>query len=90
MGYRSATCQEKKLRLRGTTVSCLALCGALHKADHLLFYKPNIPIAVVEAKDNNHAVGAAGMQQALEFLEVPLTMANSPQLEFSVEFTGRL
>jgi type I restriction enzyme R subunit len=24
----------------------------------VLFYKPNIPIAVIEAKDNNHAIGA--------------------------------
>lgn len=38
------------------------------KADYILFYKPNLPIAVVEAKDNNHSVGA-GMQQALEYAE---------------------
>jgi len=37
-------------------------------------HKPNIPIAVIEAKDNNHTVGG-GMQQALEhaqILDVPL------------------
>jgi len=34
------------------------------RADYILYYKPNIPIAVIEAKDNNHAVGD-GMQQAL-------------------------
>lgn len=28
-------------------------------ADYLLFLKPNIPLAIVEAKDNNHAVGPA-------------------------------
>lgn len=38
------------------------------KADYILFYKPNLPIAVVEAKDNNHSVGA-GMQQALQYAE---------------------
>lgn len=43
--------------------------GDAKKADYLLFYKPNIPIAVVEAKDNNHSVGA-GMQQALEYAEI--------------------
>jgi type I restriction enzyme R subunit len=37
-------------------------------ADYLLFYKPNIPIAIVEAKDNNHEIGA-GMQQALEYAD---------------------
>jgi len=43
--------------------------GKSKKADYLLFYKPNIPLAIVEAKDNNHAVGA-GMQQALEYAEI--------------------
>ena len=43
--------------------------GVAKKADYLLYYKPNIPLAVVEAKDNNHAVGA-GMQQALEYAEI--------------------
>ncbi len=43
--------------------------GEAKKADYLLFYKPNIPMAVVEAKDNNHSVGA-GMQQALEYAEI--------------------
>ena len=38
-------------------------------ADYVLYYKPNIPIAIVEAKDNNHAVGD-GMQQALEYAEI--------------------
>src|SRR5674536_245696 len=26
-------------------------------ADYVLYYKPNIPIAIIEAKENNHAVG---------------------------------
>jgi type I restriction enzyme, R subunit len=43
--------------------------GEAKKADYILFYRPNIPLAVVEAKDNNHSVGA-GMQQALEYAEI--------------------
>lgn len=43
--------------------------GEAKKADYLLFFKPNLPIAVVEAKDNNYSVGA-GMQQALEYAEI--------------------
>ena len=43
--------------------------GKAKKADYILFYKPNIPLAVVEAKDNNHTV-ADGMQQALEYAEI--------------------
>src|SRR4030095_6772990 len=51
--------------VRGKTVRR----GEAKKADYLLYYKPGIPIAVIEAKDNNHAVGA-GMQQALEYAEI--------------------
>ena len=50
--------------------------GKPKRADYVLFYKPNLPIAVIEAKDNNHAVGA-GMQQALgyaEMLDVPFVL----------------
>ena len=38
------------------------------RADYVLYVKPNIPIAVIEAKDNTHAVGD-GMQQALDYAE---------------------
>lgn len=53
-----------RIMVRGQTVQR----GEAKKADYILFYKPNIPIAVIEAKDNNHAVGA-GMQQALDYAE---------------------
>jgi len=53
---------------------------AKHKrADYVLFYKPNLPIAVIEAKDNNHTVGD-GMQQALgygEMLQVPFVFSSN-------------
>ncbi len=51
--------------VRGKTVSR----GEAKKVDYVLSYKPNLPIAVVEAKDNTHSVGA-GMQQALEYAEI--------------------
>ena len=49
--------------------------GSLHsrgkskRADYILYYKPNMPIAIIEAKDNKHNVGD-GMQQALEYSEI--------------------
>jgi len=53
---------------------------AKHKrADYVLFYKPNIPIAIIEAKDANHTVGD-GMQQALgyaEMLQVPFVFSSN-------------
>ena len=42
--------------------------GKAKKADYILYYKPNIPIALIEAKDNNHSVGD-GMQQALDYAD---------------------
>jgi type I restriction enzyme R subunit len=43
--------------------------GKRKRADYILYYKPNIPIAIIEAKDNNKAVGH-GMQQALDYSEI--------------------
>jgi len=53
--------------------------GQAKRADYILYYKPNIPIAVIEAKDNSHTVGA-GMQQALgyaEALDVPFVFSSN-------------
>ena len=61
--------------VRGKTVKR----GEAKKADYLLSYKPNLPLAVVEAKDNHHTVGA-GMQQALEqaeILDVPFAYSSN-------------
>ena len=53
--------------------------GKAKKADFVLYYKPNIPIALIEAKDNNHSVGD-GMQQGLEYattLDIPFVFASN-------------
>ena len=42
--------------------------GRGKRADYVLYYKPNMPVAVIEAKDNSHAV-ADGPQQALGYAE---------------------
>ena len=46
----------------------MAVRGKTKRADYIIYYKPNIPIAVIEAKDNSHSVGD-GMQQALDYAE---------------------
>jgi type I restriction enzyme, R subunit len=43
--------------------------GKRKRADYILYIKPNVPIAIIEAKDNKHNVGD-GMQQALEYSEI--------------------
>ena len=53
--------------------------GQTKRADYILYFKPNIPIAVVEAKDNKHSIGA-GMQQALgyaETLDIPFAFSSN-------------
>jgi len=40
--------------------------GKKKRADYVLFYKNNFPLAIIEAKDNNHPVGA-GLQQAIAY-----------------------
>ena len=51
--------------VRGKTVKR----GEAKKADYILYLKPGLPIAVIEAKDNTYSVGA-GMQQALDYAEI--------------------
>ena len=48
-----------RIIVRGKLVSR----GKAKRADYVLYYKPNIPLALIEAKDNYHGVGD-GMQQA--------------------------
>src|SRR6202166_1568922 len=53
--------------------------GKAKRADYILYYKPNIPIAIIEAKDNNHSIGD-GMQQALDYattLNIPFVFSSN-------------
>lgn len=53
--------------------------GERKRADIILYFKPNIPMAVIEAKDNNHSLGS-GMQQGLkyaELLDIPVAYSSN-------------
>lgn len=53
--------------------------GKRKRADYILYYKPNIPIAIIEAKDNNHSV-SDGIQQALAYavtLDIPFVFSSN-------------
>ena len=53
--------------------------GKRKRADYILYYKPNIPIAIIEAKDNKHSV-RAGIQQALDYakiLDIPCVFSSN-------------
>ena len=53
--------------------------GKRKRADYILYYKPNIPIAIIEAKDNKHTV-RAGIQQGLgyaDILDIPFVYSSN-------------
>lgn len=56
---------DGKMKIKGNK----GVRGYRKRADYLLLYKPNIPIAIVEAKDGSHAVDD-GMQQAINYAEI--------------------
>ena len=65
--------------------------GKAKRADYILYYKPNIPIALIEAKDNHHAVGD-GMQQALEYaaaLDIPFVFSSNGDAFLYHDRTGQ-
>src|SRR5438874_6054539 len=64
-----------RIIVRGKLVSR----GKAKRADYILYYKANIPIALIEAKDNSHSIGD-GMQQALEYattLNIPFVFSSN-------------
>ena len=64
-----------RIIVRGKLVSR----GRAKRADYVLSVKPNIPLALIEAKDNTHSVGD-GMQQALEYamtLDIPFVFSSN-------------
>ncbi|WP_035121767.1 EcoAI/FtnUII family type I restriction enzme subunit R [Cohnella panacarvi] len=53
--------------------------GEKKRADYILYYKANLPIAIIEVKDNKHSIGA-GMQQAINYgdiLDIPFVYSSN-------------
>lgn len=66
---------DGKIYVRGK----LTARGNKKRADYILYYKPNIPIAIIEAKDNKHSI-RAGIQQALDYakiLDIPCVFSSN-------------
>jgi type I site-specific restriction endonuclease len=64
-----------RIIVRGKLVSR----GQAKRADYILYFKPNIPLALIEAKDNSHSVGD-GMQQGLDYatmLDIPFVFSSN-------------
>ncbi len=65
---------DGKIFVRGK----LTARGKRKRADYILYYNSN-PIAIIEAKDNNHSVNA-GIQQALDYakiLDIPCVFSSN-------------
>jgi type I restriction enzyme R subunit len=65
--------------------------GQAKRADYILYYKPNIPLALIEAKDNSHSVGD-GIQQGLDYaatLDIPFVFSSNGDGFLFHDRTGR-
>ena len=66
---------DGKIYVRGR----LTARGTRKRADYILYYKPNIPVAIIEAKDNTYSI-RAGIQQALDYariLDIPCVFSSN-------------
>jgi len=66
---------DGKIYVRGK----LTARGSKKRADYILYYKANIPVAIIEAKDNKHSV-RAGIQQGLDYariLDIPCVFSSN-------------
>lgn len=66
---------EGRINVRGVSINR----GKRKFADYLLYYKPNVPIAIIEAKDNKHTL-KSGIQQALGYaniLDIPCVFSSN-------------
>lgn len=77
-----------RIMVHGKTISR----GEKKRADFILYYKNNLPLAIVEAKDNNHSSGA-GLEQAKQYakiLNIPFAYSTNGNefVEFDF-FTGK-
>lgn len=64
-----------RITVQGKTVKR----GDGKRADYILYYDSNFPIAIIEAKDNNHAIGG-GIQQAMDYaatLDIPFAYSSN-------------
>ena len=81
-GWDDMTQIREEVKLRDGKVIVrgqMAVRKTVMSADIVLYHKPNLPLAVIEAKANKHSIGK-GMQQALDYaglLEVPFVFSSN-------------
>ncbi|QTL34396.1 EcoAI/FtnUII family type I restriction enzme subunit R [Pseudoalteromonas viridis] len=81
-GWDDRTQIRQEVKLRDGKVIVRGMAAArktVKSADIVLYHKPSIPLAVIEAKANKHEIGK-GMQQGLDYaklLDVPFVFASN-------------
>lgn len=81
-GWNDTTQIRQEVKLRDGKVIVRGKVAArrtVKSVDIVLYYKPGIPLAVIEAKANKHEIGK-GMQQGIEYarlLDVPFVFATN-------------
>lgn len=81
-GWSDTTQIRQEVKLRDGKVIVRGKVAArrtVKSADIVLYYKPGIPLSVIEAKANKHEIGK-GMQQGIEYahlLDVPFVFATN-------------
>lgn len=81
-GWRDKITMETKVQFTDGRINIsgnMIAREAPKKADYILYINPNNPIAIVEAKDNNHSV-SYGIQQAMTYakmLDVPFAYSSN-------------
>jgi type I restriction enzyme R subunit len=81
-GWDPMTQLRQEVKLRDGKVIVRGQVGArktVKSADIVLYHKPNMPLAVIEAKANKHEIGK-GMQQGLDYarlLDIPFVFASN-------------
>jgi type I restriction enzyme R subunit len=81
-GWDSMTQLRQEVKLRDGKVIVRGNMGmrkTVKSADIVLYHKPNLPLAVIEAKANKHEVGK-GIQQGLDYarlLDIPFIFASN-------------
>ena len=71
-GWKDKITMETKVKFTDGKINIkgnIAVRGDAKKADYVLYLRKNYPIAIVEAKDNNHSI-SFGMQQAKTYAEM--------------------
>ena len=90
-GWQDKITMETKVRFTDGQVNIkgnIAKREAPKKADYILYLNANNPIAIVEAKDNNHSV-SFGLQQAIDYakkLDIPFAYSSNGDAFYEHDF----